>query len=222
MKLFKRTYISLAGYVEELVKIIENHDSLSQAVIAEFEDKYAEARVRLETLKAERQKLETAAHKSAEAEVLWEKRAIEASSKDKEQALECLKRKKQKEIETEELRKQLAEFQKAESVINKDLQILSGKLQELKSRRSILRAREAKTEALTTAGRESLQGVTGLDGIFEEWERKLIKEEVRHGSQTAIATEDSFGDELEKSFLAAEERKTLEAELARLIQTETK
>ena len=213
MKILKKTYIPLAGYVEDLVRQIENYEALSKAGISDLSEKINKTKVHLSNLKKERAKTENRLAELIVEVGIWEERAKEAYNQDKEKALECLKRKNNLEKSISSISEQLCIYLDSEVAIESDLQKLSNKLTEAKNKRSIFLAKESSASAKQTAS--SLSDEEGLESVFDCWEMQITKKDVCH-ELTPISSADS----LELEFINKEERQKLELELESLMSKE--
>ncbi|MCB0330688.1 MAG: PspA/IM30 family protein, partial [Bdellovibrionales bacterium] len=156
------------------------------------------------------QQLKTRIRELNESAVTWQERAKESKEKDKEKAIECLRRKKRAERELSALEVQLAEHSKTEVLLKKELSAVEGKLVELKRQRNIMRTRESNALARTTCGTREVDLVTEIADVFDRWEAKVTEyEAIADPSVTDF-------DDLEDQFATEEEHRELEAELQSL------
>lgn len=204
----KRWTTSVSTSFDWVMSQVENHDALVGAAIREMQTAGAKARVQLDRVRRDGERMKRRVGEVNELIVLWNERAIKAGAQEKEKAIECLRRKHQSEREAKTLEAQIAEHIRVESQLTADLKVIDERIGELRRKKNTLNARQYRAEALK-AGQLGELGLIGeIDEIFDRWEVKLGQYE---GSFSAA-------DPLAEGYAAEEERSALEAELASLVE----
>lgn len=210
MKVIRRLTTRISSSFDWIVRQVENHEALINCSIQEVAHYAAQAKVQLKRVEKDGQQLKSRIRELNESAVTWQERAKESKEKDKEKAIECLRRKKRAERELSALEVQLAEHSKTEVLLKKELSAVEGKLVELKRQRNIMRTRESNALARTTCGTREVDLVTEIADVFDRWEAKVTEyEAIADPSVTDF-------DDLEDQFATEEEHRELEAELQSL------
>lgn len=207
MSLVKRITATLSTRVDRLVGELENHDAVVEAGIRETRQAYAKAKVRHARMSQEgarlRRKLEALRNDAAN----WRERAL--SCDNEETALACLSRSKTAAAQAQSLEQTLAHHIDLETHLQREIESVRRRIEDLEHKRQLMRGREATAEA--TAGIRHIEEGPTLDlgDAFERWEIKVTEAELSTGSMPTH-------DPLETQFAASEERVALQAELAAL------
>jgi len=193
-----------------MVSQVENHDAIVGAAITEVVHAEARAKVRFAQLKRDGERLRVREKTTAQAVTTWRERALQARTTDERKALECVRRLKRAEAEHKTLVEQVAAQLEIETQLEKDLRLIATRLEDLRRRKSTLRTRESRAEALRASQLDD-SGVLGeLDDVLERWEIRVTAAEVQTDQSSAP------GDPLEAEFVAAEDEADLRATLAAL------
>jgi phage shock protein A len=208
MSLFKRLSATLSAQVDQLVGEIENHDAVVEAGIRDARRAYATAKVRLERLKHDGERLrERCAGLRTDADT-WRRRA--AGSDDEARGLECLRRAKRAAAEADELARTLAQHDATCRRLDADVAGLRRQVETLEHRRRLMRSRAASADAAARLADLDGAPALDLDDTFERWEIRIAEREV--SAVRIDAADDGFA----AAFDADEERAALAAELALL------
>ncbi len=208
MARFKRWTHGFVASIDNLIVQIENHEALATSALAELKQGVARSKVQLMRVERDGRALRQALSDEQEAAKRWRERA--RREEDEARALECLKRHKRAEARGSELRCNLAEHERVEAQLKRDVQTLERRLFELRQQRNTMKTRQCRAEAFNV-----VQGSSGLENgeigaIFERWETRVTESEVASGC--LIDSVDGFDEEL----LDAEEAASLKLELRAL------
>jgi len=203
-----RYRISLFSRFEHVLDCVENHEAVVAAAVQEAREHAAKARVRLNRVRRDGEKLrERVEQLGAEAE-RWEVRAASSAAEDREKARECLRRKKQAQEERQRLIREADEHRRCEQQLAADLRRVEERIRELQRRRNTLAAREQRAEASVASAPGEIGLLDDIEDVFERWEGRLTESEIRADLDT-----DSFHE----AFAAAEDNAALDAELDELL-----
>ncbi len=208
----KRFFVSVIAKVDQSLTALENHDAVTKAAIDEIKVAKAQAIVRVKKLREDSKKLEQQIELNRTNIDLWQQRALNSATTNHDQALECLKRKRQCQKLVDRLTEQYQEHSRITKQIETDIQTIELKVQDLEQKRNLMRTRESRASALSGAAEYTNSLAADLDQIFDAWEEKLIIHEMHMPSSTATL------DTLEDQFSSQEELNSLELELSNLIK----
>ncbi|MCU7936894.1 MAG: PspA/IM30 family protein [Candidatus Thiodiazotropha sp. (ex Dulcina madagascariensis)] len=211
MSVIKRLSATLSATVDKWVGDIENHDAVIEAAIHDARQSTARAKVRMGRLQREGEQLEERLQQLCKDEARWLQRAQGMAEQDEEKALACLQRRKacqQQILDTEQVVKR---HQAAQTKLEEQVRQAETRLQEMIRNRNTLRARESVAEASTTLAKFEDRGVIDSEAAFERWETRVMEHEL--GMESEVGP-----DSLEQSFVVAEERDQLLAELHQLTE----
>jgi len=217
MSIFKRLKTTITASVDQMVGDIENHDAIVEVSIKEARQAVAKSKVRLARLKCEGGKLRRKHAELTNAEIQWTQRARNNADKDEDKALECLRRRNECQRHLAELEEALGKHEALESRLGGDIRTAEHKISEMNQQRNFMRTRQSAAEALNSISDLDESMINETSGAFERWDIRVTESELEAGISD-IAIEDS----LEREFINTEERETLRAELADLIEGEQK
>ena len=204
MRIFKRVSQSVTLGVESLLDSLENQEAVARATIREVEHGAGRVRVRRQALDRELARLEQqkgALERDAET---WHGRAARLRGEQDEQALECLRRRRQALAAAQALGVRLEEQRALLARIRDDEQAIGDKLGELRQREAELVSREARVSAQAAAG-----GLVDVDGVFDRWEARVA-------GHAGAERPDGLPDAFARGLAEEEERASLRAELEAL------
>jgi phage shock protein A len=147
MSFWKRFASGLGGQLDAMVARIENHDSLVKSAIEELRENIAGAEVRLSGVRKDGAALRRRLEEQTQAEVQWRERA-RRSLDDEERALECLRRAKRAVRAVKDLEARLAEHERVEAQLVKDVRALGEGLRDLEEQRNRMLARQSRADAM--------------------------------------------------------------------------
>ena len=173
MNIFSRFIDIINANMNAILDKAEDPEKMLRMMIQEMEDTLIELKSSCAASMAEGAKLERNIKEAEEAEERWEKRAVLAVSKGKDDlAREALSEKISARKEAERLKKLLEENKSTISEARKDIAALEEKLSESKSRFRILKEKEERAKNERKA-RESIKKDT--EARFRDMEEKLDK-----------------------------------------------
>ena len=171
MNIFSRFIDIINANMNAILDKAEDPEKMLRMMIQEMEDTLIELKSSCAASMAEGAKLERNRKEAEEAEERWEKRAVLAVSKGKDDlAREALSEKISARKEAERLKKLLEENKSTISEARKDIAALEEKLSESKSRFRILKEKEERAKNERKA-RESIKKDT--EARFRDMEEKL-------------------------------------------------
>lgn len=215
MSLFKRLSATLVSRIDQVVGEIENHDAVIQAALNDMRRKIAEARVRLAQVQRETERLQRDADTQQQTARRWRERAVASAAADEARALECVRRAKQCERQSDRLREALAQYEQTAERLVQDIETSEQRLRELKQKHTLMRARQSTGSALSATSESEHDILRQLDDSFDRWEIKIGQLEM------AVEHPDPV-DPLERDFLSREHEAELRDELALLLNEEDK
>lgn len=204
MNRIKRWTSGLVVQIDRLMAQVENHEALADSVIAEVRRAAARARVQMSRVRQDGERLRRQLATQRAARARWQERARAAD--DKERAIECLRRSRRAAGLVPQLESRLELHQQAEKQLEADVALVEQRLERLNEQRNLMRTRQSRAEALSSA-REV--GESDVDDVFDRWETRVTELEIEGGGSYAV-------DPLELEYAEAEEREELLAELAEL------
>lgn len=208
MSIFKRVSATLHARVDKLVGQMENHDAVIEAAITEQRQAVARAKVRLERLHREGERLrgeEEAARREVDR---WTERARESAG-DEETAIECIRRRRACQVRADELVEALRRHEASEEKLARDVDTAEKRLRGLDQQRHLMRTRQSAAEALRATGEEADRPID-LEAAFERWSETVAEAELATGSAAET-------DPLARRFEEREEQEALKAELRALM-----
>lgn len=206
MSLFKRLSATVYARVDESVRQIENHDAVVTASLTQTKEKIAQAKVQLNRVCADGEKLDNKINTLKKKECKWALRARENSNQNEDVALSCLVRRRECLGQINALEESLSRHQHVKQRLNSDITQLEKRLSTMTEQRNLLRTRQSTAEVNRCLQEIDGQGHLDVDDSFERWEQKIMVDEL--GIETA-PTDDDF----EQQFIDNEERIELKAEL---------
>lgn len=215
MKAMKRITTSLFANFDWAVTQIENHEALVNAALREIQHAGAKARVQINRVRQDGERMRRRLTEQRQAAQVWEERALRCAQSDEARALECLKRCKQAQLEAQELELQITNHARIEEDLARDLEAIERRIEDLKRKRNTLRTRESTAEALSTMQSQDAGLIAELDDVFDRWEIKVASYD-----QCEVVAGNGARS-LEREFETEEETAALRAELANL-QTRSK
>jgi phage shock protein A len=199
---------SFVAKIDGLIAQIENHEAQVTSALKDLEQGTSRSKVQLVRVERDGAALRQALAEETEAVERWRERA--KREEGQERALECLRRSKRSAARTGELTAQIAEHERVEQQLRRDVQTLERRLVELRQQRNTMRTRQSRAEALQVVQGSGDRDGTEIGAIFERWEMRVTESEIASGCVT------TGGDSLEEEFSTAEEEAELRSELRAL------
>lgn len=212
MKFIKRIQTTFTGSINSLLDRVENHEAVAEAALADMKTAFAKAQTRLNRLSLGQKKLQERIEGLERTAKNWEQRALQTHDSNKDQALECLKRKIACEKQHANLQALFKENQIQENRLHNKVQALEVRIQELSLKKDRMAAQDYAMRSTTLIQENGLDD--DLAQVFERWEESMIMQ--NPGEHIAPH------DELENRFTEMEEQLQLQEALEKLISSHTK
>jgi phage shock protein A len=206
MSLFKRISATLFSRVDQAVSQIENHDAVIDASIRDARRVAAHAKVRLTRVRNDGQRLRAKLESLRQAEASWTERARACAGTDEDTALECLRRRRVCQRQSQELESTLDRHGELERRLTTEVQDLESRVSDISQQRNLMRTRQSAADALRSINAIDSTAAIDIDDTFERWEIQITEAELAAGHTDTT-------DNLERQFLKAEDREVLRAEL---------
>ena len=210
MRLFKRISTTVTSSIDKAVSKVENHDAIINAALRETQQAAARSRVRLVRVQKDGNALRTRRDELQVAISRWTGRAKSVAGEDEAKALECLRRRKECEMQAKGIEQSLEKHRELEQRITENLKKIDARIGEVSHQRNMMRSRQSVAEATRIIN--NVEGVSygEIEDTFDRWEINLGETEIILGSGAST-------DSLESTFLVEEDQESLRAELAELL-----
>ena len=210
MSLIRRISTSITSSVDRAVSKVENHDAIINSALRDTQQAAARSRVRLERVRKDGRSLKTRQSDLQQAVSRWTDRAKSIAANDESKALECLRRRKDCEVQLQNLRDSIEKHDELEAKIADQVKKIESRIGEVSQQRNMMRSRQSVADAMRTIN--NIEGVSygEVEDTFDRWEINLGETEILTGAGTA-------GDPLDSAFLAEEDTAELRAELSELL-----
>jgi phage shock protein A len=210
MSLFKRLSTTFFSRLDQVVGEIEDHDAVIEVSMKEMRKKISEARVRHARIQREKAQLQLQLDSQRQNVTRWRERAVEVATTDEDKAMTCLARAHCCEQQAGYLQNHLMRYEQTVDKLGQDIGNAQTRLDEIRQKRSLMRARQSTSEAIQATQTEEGDAMAMLENTFERWEIKLGQAEMTLDSE-------SLADPLEHEFLQQENTDALRIELAALV-----
>ena len=213
MSILKRLSTTLISRIDQVVTDIENHDAVIQASLNEMAGKIATAKVALNKACRERDRLKAETETQRKNMHQWRERAIHCAQSDEPKALECLRRSHRCQDHAETLQKTLDEYERSIEKMAGDIHSSEQRLAEMKQKLTLMRARQATSQAnsITIPTNTPIENM--LDDTFSRWETRINHDEIPLDCTDTL-------DTMEREFITQEQQNDLRNELASLLAKE--
>jgi phage shock protein A len=210
MSLIRRISTSITSSVDRAVSKVENHDAIINSALRDTQQAAARSRVRLERVRKDGHALKTRHGNLNLAVSRWTDRAKNIAATDESKALECLRRRKDCELQLSNLQESIEKHDELEERIGEQVKKIEARIGEVAQQRNMMRSRESVAAAMRTIN--NIEGVSygEIEDTFDRWEINLGETEILMGSATTT-------DSLDAAFLAEEDTAELRAELSELL-----
>ncbi len=211
MSLIRRISTSITSSVDRAVSKVENHDAIINAALRDTQQAAARSRVRLERVRKDGHSLKTRHSNLLLAISRWTERATSIGATDEATALECLRRRKDCEMQLQNLELSIEKHEELESRIAEQVKKIEVRIGEVSQQRNMMRSRQSVAEAMRTIN--NIEGVSygEIEDTFDRWEINLGETEILMGANSPSAP-------LDRAFLAEEDMAELRAELCVLLK----
>jgi phage shock protein A len=213
MSLIRRISTSITSSVDRAVSKVENHDAIVNAALRETQQAAARSRVRLERVRKDGHSLKTRHANLKQAAGRWTERARSIANQDESKALECLRRRKDCELQMQNLEESIAKHDELEARVSEQVKKIEARIGEVAQQRNMMRSRQSVADAMRTIN--NIEGVSygDIEDTFDRWEINLGETEILMGATSSV-------DPLESAFLAEEDTAELRAELDDLLRAD--
>ncbi len=210
MHFFKRISATLFSRVDQVITQMENHDAVIEAAILDTRQAAARAKVRLARVRSDGDGLRARLKGLRREGESWAERARSTAPADEDGAIECLRRRKRRLRQAEEVEKAVGRHREMEEKLSRDIQVADERLAKMSQQRNLMRTRQSAAEALGSLAEADNSLNDGVEDAFERWEISVTEAEMTG----QVPLDD---DPLEREYLAAEEKEALRGELNALM-----
>lgn len=215
MSLLKRLVTTVHASVDRTVASIENHEAIVDAALRDSREAVTKARQRLARLdKDGKDQRDRIIELTSEIE-LWNDRARSVADQDRARALDCLRRRKQRETALDLARASLKEHEAVAKSVRSSITESTQRVQTLQQQRNQMRSREAATQARRTVHALDERAGHDVESAIERWEVSVGESELLTDTLLPLRVD---VDDLADEFLSVEENTMLESELDQLLK----
>jgi phage shock protein A len=211
MSIFKRLSATLVSRIDHVVGEIENHEAVIQASINEMSKKVAQAKVRLKQVHREADKLKQQMQSQQDNVKRWQQRAIHSAKTDEATALDCMQRAQTCKSQASKHEQALNHYVQTSETLAANIQTSEQRLQEMKQKLTLMRARESSNSALTATHNYDGEVIQFVEDSFDRWEVNISKDEI-------LLDNVDNTDAIEHSFITQEQQNALRDELTKLLE----
>ncbi|MEA1890637.1 MAG: PspA/IM30 family protein [Pseudomonadota bacterium] len=215
MSILKRLSTTLVSRIDSVVNEIENHDAVVQATLNDMRKKVAVAKVRLNRVHQDEERLKNQILEQKERARQWRNRAIECAKSDEGRALKCVCHSRQCEQKINRHQQALLQYQQTAEKLAANIEFSEQRLTEIKQKLTLMRARQSTSSALRATCDSSPCATQLLDDTFDRWEINISHDEMAIDSQQMV-------DPMEREFILNEQEDELRSELQSLLKKEEK
>lgn len=208
MSYVKRWVAGMFSRVDGYIARIENHEALVDEALRELRQATARARVRVQRVQADGERLRRSLAGQRDEVGRWRERA--RRSAEESRAIECLRRGRRAAAAAAELERRLEVHDGTQRKLAADVHRLEERLGRLQEQRNLMRTREARAEAMGALECGAVQLGADLDAVFDRWESRVVEAEYAGG--VGLEGDDRF----ESEYAGEEEEAELRAELEAL------
>ena len=214
MNTFKRVLLNVKWQLGGIVDVLENHEGVATATIADMEA--LGGRIRVQVGQADRRLGLLAAEMARQQKEasLWSARAVAARETDEARALECVRRYRRGEQAVERLRRQQTDLRGLRARLDADLARHAAQLDEMKHKKEVLLSRQTRMGTEEVLGAFQPKGRRDGLAVFDRWEDRLAAAGLPEDDASLLTADDPFASEFDR----AEEEAALRATLACLSQ----
>ena len=213
MSYLKRLTVSLRSQVEHLVNQVEDHEAVVDAAITDAKKTLATAKVRINRVNRDGQKLQEQIDQQRQAQSKWRNRARQVAADDESTALECLRRSQHAEQQVVELERIFSEHKIQQEQLKHIIEEAEQRIQEKIQRRNLMSTRQsalATSQSLATANNDNAED---WDQAFDRWEGRIAEMEINQDISSPV-------DTLEYEFTSQERLDELRMDLHALVNEE--
>ena len=215
MSYLKRLSVSLRSQVSQLVDQVEDHEAVVDAAIADARKTLANAKVKINRVNRDGQKLQEQIHQQRQAHDKLRDRARQVAREYETTALECLRRSQHAEQQVSALERVYAEHKAQQSQLQHFIEEAEQRLHEKVQRRNLMSTRQSALATNQSLASNDIAQSEEWEEAFERWEGRIMEMEISHSSVPEV-------DTLEYEFSSQERLDELRADLQSLIDEEDK
>jgi len=210
MSYLKRLTVSLRSQVEHLVNQVEDHEAVVDAAIADAKKSLASARVRINRVNRDGQKLQEQIEQHRQAASRWRNRAKQVANEDESTALECLRRSQHAEQQISELERISAEHRAQQDQLQHIIEEAEQRIQEKIQRRNLMSTRQSALSTSQSLSTADSSNPEDWNQAFDRWESRIAEMEINQEIVSPV-------DTLEYEFTSQERLDELRADLYALV-----
>lgn len=215
MNILKRIATSVHRGVDRTVSSMENHEAVVDATLRASREALMRAKLRLAKLEKDGRQLQDRVTELGSEIELWTERAQDCADNNRQKALACLQRKKQREQELQHTSEQLTHHEQVLKGVRSSIDESANRVEALQIQRNHMRSREAAAQAGAIVHTIDDPLRSDVESAIERWEIKVGQSEILNDSYSTIY---SAADELAEEFVTTEENQLLETELDELLK----
>ncbi len=174
MNTVKRLFISIKQQIENVAEDFEDHQALINAAIVELDEVGATTQIQLNRTRNELANYEKQIKEIETESTRWADRARKLHTEDEAKALDCVKRMKALQSQSQRLAEQINHSIDVERQLIKDLDAINDKRSELKIRKDNLSSRQNRTVADQLMANSENGVVTQADKILDRWDIRVV------------------------------------------------
>jgi phage shock protein A len=215
MNTVKRLFVSIKQHIENVAEDFEDHQALINAAIAELNDIGTTTQIQLNRTRNDTVSYNKQIEDIQTESNRWAERAKKIHAEDESTALDCMKRIKRLQSQSQRLAEQIDHSVDIERQLTKDLDAINTKRNELKIRKDNLSSRHNRTVADQLITHSPNGVVTQADNILDRWENRVVSQEYRTQPTDNPAHDDTV-DSLQSQFEQEEDNEQLKQMLEQL------
>ncbi len=212
MSKLKRLSATLFTRIDHMVSQVENHDAVIESAVRDIRQAAARARVRLARVQRDGDKLRERLSELKTGESAWTRRARSKADEEEETAIECLRRRRECQLQARDVAKTLENHRQLEERLTRDIRTAEERLCRMSQQRNLMRTRQSAAEALNAITDVDTCTTPDVEDAFERWEVQVTEAELMTGSADPE-------DPLERTYIDSEESESLHDELQTLLES---
>ncbi|GAB6141027.1 hypothetical protein JCM14076_17560 [Methylosoma difficile] len=196
MNSLKRLFITVKTQIDGLVDDFENHEAVAGVAIKDLEDWRSQTRIHQHRLQKMIADFDSQLAELATEAATWSARAVKVRETDEQKALECVKRMRRAQQQSQLIARQLQTTQQQLAQLDADLATIQNQLHTLNSQKAVFAARQNRIQLQSglKSGRDN--PAEQAQKIFNRWEEAITGAELT--SPEPVNTDpfaDSFAQE---------------------------
>lgn len=195
---------TIASRFDAFIRSVENHEAIIEANLREARSSFAQARVRLDRVVRDGERIRRQLETLRESCRTWEERAFRLREENEADALECLKRRNEAAKAVLVLEAEAEGHHEQENRLREATDRLRSRIEEIERRRNSFAARAAQAKALNAIPGDL--DVDDTEAVFERWEMSIAAQEPFASDLSSDSFADRFTREENECALRAELR----------------